>query len=221
MSKSEVRSEDIQNNLLLVEGENDQHVVWSLLKHYEVPRRFEVVDKNGIDNLLEAFEGELIRIVEGTVGVIIDADTDLAARWASLNHILKSSGYNSIPKDPVPGGAVIRQEKKPVVGIWLMPENTIPGKLEDFVGFLRPQDDLLWPMVDEAVLKVKTLEEKHRFRDVHESKARIHTWLAWQKEPGKPMGQAITARYLDADASHAQQLIAWIRKLFDLERVNL
>lgn len=80
-----------------------------------------------------------------------------------------------------------------------------------------PQDDLLWPMVDEAVLKVKTLEEKHRFRDVHESKAYIHTWLAWQKEPGKPMGQAITARYLDADALHARQLINWIRKLYDLE----
>ncbi|MGH2495980.1 MAG: DUF3226 domain-containing protein [Ktedonobacteraceae bacterium] len=69
----------------------------------------------------------------------------------------------------------------------------------------------------EAVLKVKMLEEDYRFRNAHESKARIHTWLAWQKEPGKPMGQAITARYLDADALHARQLIAWIRKLFDLE----
>ena len=50
-------------------------------------------------------------------------------------------------------------------------------------------------------------------------KAHVHTWLAWQKEPGKPMGQAITKRYLDANAPHAQQLIVWIRKLFGLETV--
>jgi hypothetical protein len=37
-----------------------------------------------------------------------------------------------------------------------------------------------------------------------------------QEEPEKPMGQAITARYLDADAPHVQELIAWIRKLFEL-----
>ena len=71
--------------------------------------------------------------------------------------------------------------------------------------------------LDVVQKKVKKLEEARRFRNVHESKARIHTWLAWQKELGKPMGQAITARYLDANALHAQQLIAWIRDLFDLE----
>jgi hypothetical protein len=55
---------------------------------------------------------------------------------------------------------------------------------------------------------------------VEGSEACIHTWLAWQKEPGKPMGVAITARYLDATTSHAQQLISWIRRLFDLEQAK-
>lgn len=48
-------------------------------------------------------------------------------------------------------------------------------------------------------------------------KANIHTWLSWQEEPGKPMGQAITKRYLDTSAPHAQQLIDWMRRLFALE----
>lgn len=228
MGKSVVRKEESQNNLLLVEGKNDQHVIWSLLEHYHIPELFEVRSIDGVGKLpvaledktvrlLESFEVQLTTIVKGRLGIIVDADTDLSARWASLKHILKSSGYNAIPKNPVSGGTIILQEKKPIVGIWLMPDNTIPGMLEDFIGFLRPQNDLLWPMVDEAVLKVKLLEEEHRFRNAHESKAKIHTWLAWQRDPGKPMGQAITAHYLDADASHAQQLIAWIRKLFDLE----
>lgn len=55
-----------------------------------------------------------------------------------------------------------------------------------------------------------------RFPPAHKIKARLHTWLAWQEEPGKPMGLSITARYLDADALHAQQLIKWLRQLFDL-----
>jgi hypothetical protein len=38
--------------------------------------------------------------------------------------------------------------------------------------------------------------------------------LAWQQEPGKPLGQAITARYIDADAPNAKQLIEWLRSLF-------
>jgi hypothetical protein len=33
------------------------------------------------------------------------------------------------------------------------------------------------------------------------------------------MSLAITARYLDTTALNAQQLINWIRKLFDLETV--
>ncbi len=44
-----------------------------------------------------------------------------------------------------------------------------------------------------------------------------HLQLAWQKEPGKPMGLAITARYLDANAPYAQELLDWIRKLFNLK----
>ena len=48
-------------------------------------------------------------------------------------------------------------------------------------------------------------------------KAQLHTWLAWQEQPGTPLGLAITNRYLDANAPHAQKLMDWIRQLFDLE----
>lgn len=228
MARKEVVKAGVsQNYLLLVEGKNDQHVIWSLLEHYGVPETFEVKPIEGIDKLSASFEDvfarfldiievQLTTIVEGKVGVVIDADTDLAARWRSTRDILIKSGYNSIPQMPTPGGIIIQQSGKPTVGIWVMPDNQIPGMLEDFVSFLRPQDDLLWPFAEEAVQKVKAIEEEYRFRDKYESKARIHTWLAWQKEPGKPMGQAITARYLDADAPHAQELMAWIRQLFEL-----
>ncbi|GAC1468243.1 MAG: hypothetical protein PVS3B1_23760 [Ktedonobacteraceae bacterium] len=46
---------------------------------------------------------------------------------------------------------------------------------------------------------------------------RLHTWLAWQEEPGTPMGQAITKRYVDASSPHALPLISWFRRVFGLE----
>jgi hypothetical protein len=96
-----------------------------------------------------------------------------------------------------------------------MPDNTVPGMLEDFISLLIPVGDLLWPMAQDIVQQV--IVKERRFPQTQDMKAKMHTWLAWQEEPGKPMGQAITKRYLNAAAPHAQQLIKWIRLLFDLK----
>ncbi len=215
MGKSVIKGEELQNYLFL-EGKNDFHVICSLLEHHKIPERFKVQDKEGIDRLLEAFEVGL-QLREGCIGIIIDADTDLTASWQRVTAILKGSGYNNVPANPMSEGTVLKEEERSTVGIWLMPNNKIPGMLEDFVSLLVPRNDLLWPITNDVIQKVKVVEEGRRFRDVHESKARIHTWLAWQEEPGKPMGQAITACYLDASAPYAQQFMNWIRKLFNLE----
>ena len=51
---------------------------------------------------------------------------------------------------------------------------------------------------------------------MHKSKAEIHTWLAWQEEPGTPMGQAITKQYLDTNKELAKKFIGWLDNLFGL-----
>ncbi len=81
----------------------------------------------------------------------------------------------------------------------------------------KPQNYLLVEGKDDILQKV--VEQDCRFRSTYRIKAKIHTWLAWQKEPGKPLGQAITATYFDANAPHAQELIDWIRRLFIPEPV--
>jgi hypothetical protein len=45
-------------------------------------------------------------------------------------------------------------------------------------------------------------------------KARIHTWLSWQENPGLPFGTAITAAYLSHDSPEALKFVAWFKKLF-------
>ena len=201
-------------SVLLVEGKDDEHVLYKLLEHYQVPEVFKVRNKEGIDKLLNDLDVEIDQSDLERLGIIVDADTDLQARWQSLRDRLLRLGYEDTPEVPQPDGTIILQVNRPVVGIWLMPDNTLPGMLEHFVSFLGAADDPLWALADNCLNEIP--EDQKRFSPNHRIKAHIHTWLAWQKEPGTPFGSAITKRYLDADAPHAQQLIAWIRRLFNL-----
>ncbi|MBA2287640.1 MAG: hypothetical protein H0W02_19360 [Ktedonobacteraceae bacterium] len=206
--------EDRQGRYLLVEGPDDSNVFHHLLNHYQLHKHPTIIDKKGIQNILATLDAELIRSGLERLGIVVDADTDLPARWQSLRNKLMRSGY-TMPDDPESGGTIIEQAELPTVGIWLMPDNAMRGMLEDFVSSLIPAGDTLWPMAQDIVLEV--IAKEQRFPSTQEMKAKMHTWLAWQEEPGKPMGLAITKQYLDANAPQAQQIIKWIRKLFDLE----
>jgi hypothetical protein len=201
-------------NLLLVEGKDDEHVFYHLREHYQVPEQFKIKDKKGVRNLLDTLDVELEGSGLERLGIVIDADVDIKARWQAVRNILIQCGYANVPAIPPPEGLVIEQAGKPVVGVWIMPDNTLPGMLEHFIGFLVPPGDVLWPRAGECVEQIP--EPERRFPPQHQVKAHVHTWLAWQEEPGTPMGLAITKRYLDGGAPHAQQLIDWVRQLFDL-----
>lgn len=200
---------------LFVESSNDEHVLYSIFNKYSVPEGvFEVVQKNGVSNILKELRIQLKfqdeeKILE-RIGIVVDADDDLEKRWRELVKILEQAGYTDLPAKPDPGGTILRSEGMPTVGIWLMPDNQVPGKLENFVSFLVPPDDTLW---NHALTCVVGLPER-RFHDRDEIKAHVHTWLAWQKDPGTPMGWAITKGYLSANAEQVRQLVNWLRELF-------
>jgi len=141
-------------NFLLVEGKDDEHVFYSLLEHYQVPERFKIKNKEGIDRLLETLDVEIDQSGLERLGIVVDADTDIVTRWQSLRNILINCGYSGVPVTPAPNGTILIQENRPVVGIWLMPDNEVAGMLENFVSFLVPVDDLLWPMAGEIVRQV-------------------------------------------------------------------
>jgi len=194
---------------LLVEGIDDLHVVKSLCMAYNIPQVFDVIDKKGISNLKESLPIELKTSDLASLGILVDADIDLNARWQSVRDILTKDGY-TVSALPEPNGTILHAEDKPKVGIWLMPDNQLPGLLEHFVAELIPDDDALWPHAQNCVTNIP----EQRFPEVARAKANIHTWLAWQEEPGKPMGTAITARYLDPGSARAQGFVDWLRALF-------
>ena len=208
--------------VLLVEGPDDHQVFRHLTGRHGLPEQFTVVPCGGIEAAYESLETRLLAENEDCLGIAIDVDggdlTDATQRrWTRVQAILRASGYTNIPARPHSEGTIIREAGKPVVGIWLMPDNELPGMLEDFVGLLVPEEEKprkLWMRATEAVQAIPADERLFGPTDV--TKAMIHTWLAWQEEPGSPMGLAIRKGFLNPHAPNAVKLIAWLRSLFDL-----
>jgi hypothetical protein len=184
------------------------------MKHGIPQTAFEVVKKDGIIGVMDALEFHLAIPETAIVGVLVDADKDAGKRWSEIKAILEDAKYVDVPDKPTSAGTVIRQPGKPDVGCWIMPDNQLPGALEDFVRVLVPQADDLWSLSETAVDGITV--ERRRFTTNDRLKAVVHTWLAWQKEPGTPIGMAVQRKYLDAKAGPAMVLVAWLRDLFQV-----
>ena len=170
--------------------------------------------QKGIEVLLTGLPARLDEPKLETLGIVVDADSDLAARWQAVRDKLMKSKYENIPQVPPAKGWVYAPPDLPRVGVWLMPNNQLPGMLENFVAQLIPFDDVLHPKA-EAVLQEIEQECLNCYTSVHRPKALIHTWLAWQKTPGMPMGQAITAKVLSYDSPLAFAFVQWLQRLFE------
>jgi len=197
--------------LLLVEGPDDEHVVKAICKAHgiSVPDAFAIQQKQGCNQLLESIPVELKASDRERLAVILDANDSLQRRWDQLTYRLSHAGCPVIPKQPQPEGTVLTVSQGLRFGVWLMPDNCLPGMLEDFVTFLVPQGDALLPRVDGFLDGIPV--NIRPFPAGRRSKARIHSWLAVQEEPGKPLGQAITYRYLDAQRSVVDPFVKWMR----------
>ena len=95
-----------------------------------------------------------------------------------------------------------------------MPDNQAPGAVEEFAVTLMPPDDPLWDYADNCVVGLADHMGTERFGKLPKSKARVHTWLAWQEEPGMPIGAAIRDHVLNPQAPAAQNFVAWVQRLF-------
>jgi len=199
---------------LLTEGVNDCHVILALCKHYNVPKTFGFYECGSDQLALKRLTGLLATPDNiDTIGLVIDADNpNLAAKWQAVKDRLQKSGITSFPEEPEASGTIIPANNEcPRVGIWLMPDNQLDGMLEDFCSQIAPPSGVNF--AEKCVSDAKA-NELTTFIDTHKTKAIIHTFLAWQNEPGMPLGQAITARTLNPDNLLAKTFADWLTKLF-------
>lgn len=212
---------------LLVEGPDDKWVIVHLLARHgyswddaAVLRPF-VQDVGGVEKLSD----RLVKAVldKRRLGIVVDADEAAEKRWAQLRGLLGRLGL-APPPHPDPDGVIMEgQAPQSQVGIWLMPDNRESGTLERFVATLVPADDVCWDFAGESAQRAQArylgqaAQQQRACKDKDLSKSHLHTWLAWQKEPGLAMGTALTAAALDHESEAAQKFRDWFMRLFPRE----
>ena len=204
---------------LLVEGNDDQHVIWALCQKFKIQETFDVIDCGNYQKVINQLKTRLKFFPENlnTLGIVVDADFEIENRWKSLKTILSDFGCQFEDKAIRENGVILIADGLPRLGIWLMPDNKNEGILENFVTTLIPKDDKLWPESERILLEIET-QKLNKYKNKDRQKALIATWLAWQENPGKPMGTAITAKVLSLDNDLCQRFKKWLKALFNPEQ---
>lgn len=193
------------DRVLLVEGQDDDHVIRHLCDRAGLLRDFSIVQRGGFSDLSRSIPVELAAPGRLALGVVVDANDDPAARWQAVRDRCEHRGI-VLPSHPDAEGVVV--EGRPRVGVWLMPDNQNPGQLEDLVAAMIPAEDVVWRLAQEFVDRIP---EPERPRPA--IKARVHAWLA-ARASARPMGSAIGTGHLDASSPAATSFIRWLQLLF-------
>ena len=202
--------DDPYPKLLLVEGVDDEEVVKHIRNRYQHLPAFEILNKQGFPELSASITPELKAPGRTALGIMVDANADLPARWQTLSSRLREVRIPP-PSQLPPAGAIIDHSPHPRVGIWLMPDNKSSGELEDFVERLIPSSDPVWPLAQDYINNIPANVRKFKSHKV--MRAQVHAWLAARSRP-RQMGTAIKARDLDATAPLAKCFVAWLSCLF-------
>ena len=210
-----MQESDSQPRVLLVEGPDDKHVVIHLSERSGLTPNFRIVEKEGKDSLLDSIEVEVDIPGRTVLGIMLDANDDLDARWQAvtdrLNRLRQEDHFDlpDLPAQPQSGGTIIDGRLR--IGIWLMPDNRSTGELEDFVGSMIPSGDPVWPRAQAFIDGIPSDDRK--FAPGKIQRAKVHAWLAARESP-RPMGLSIKAGDLDTNASNTTTFVNWLRELF-------
>ncbi len=205
---------------LLVEGETDKSVIPYLMEANGVawpdpPRSPVFIEPSGsVDELLRQGVIELELAASGleALGVVVDANGDAAGRWDDVKTWC-SSEFADLPEQIPAGGLEVVHSDGVRFGVWIMPDNRLTGMLEDFLVQLVPDGSRqLYELARNSVAEAKRNDAP--FRDVHERKAEIHTWLAWQDPPDLRLHEALNHTVLDPARVESQPFVSWFRRLF-------
>ena len=210
-----MQESDSHPRVLLVEGPDDKHVVIHLSERSGLTQNFVIVEKEGINSLLDSIEVEVDIPGRTVLGIVLDANDNPNARWQALtgrlNRLRQEDHFDlpELPSRPEPSGTIIEGRLR--VGVWLMPDNRSTGELEDFVGSMIPSGDPVWPLSEAYIEGIPPAERK--FAPGKIQRAKVHAWLATREEPRR-MGLAIKARDLVTDAANTAAFVGWLRTLF-------
>ncbi|MCY3802071.1 MAG: hypothetical protein OXG46_10885 [Chloroflexi bacterium] len=197
------------SRVLIVEGQDDEHVVQRICERCAPSPSFHVERRDGIHRLLDDLGADILLPGRQSVGIVVDANDNVSARWAALRSRLAEEDVD-IPDSPEASGIIVTGGKgRPDVGVWLMPDNSSVGQLEDFVVTMIPADDPVWPLAQRYIEGIPA----PAFSAGKTLRAQLYAWLAARERP-RHMGLAIRAGDLDVDGDLCQKFVDWLTRLF-------
>jgi hypothetical protein len=190
------------------EKRSNDHVVLSVESSAASVAEVHIKRFDGVDDIIARFTTESKASDLESIAVVVDADDDVGSRWSKLSSLLSRMGCGGVPKEISREGVVSHIPDGPKVGIWIMPDNRSTGMVEDFAIRLIPANDPVLPLVDKFLEGIP--DAIRPFSLKHKAKARIYTWLAVRKVPGRPLGQAISNKDLDYGSPDGAAFVKWM-----------
>ena len=208
-------------NVLIVEGPEDKRVIPQLMEKHGIVWEKEklpvfIREYSGYHNITrERIQFNLQQSGLKALGIIVDADLEFSDRWKSVRDDRCKPLMPDFPNELPETGLIHTTPNGVKFGVWIMPDNQSRGMLETFLAYLIPdRSEPIWDYAKEV-----TQEAKKRgapFIEAHTDKANIHTWLAWQNEPGNQLHTAIMAKIFEPTHPKAQIFVNWFKTLYDL-----
>lgn len=213
--------------VLLVEGQDDWHS-FSHLIHASTGMfpPYDLGYCGNDDGVLDILTGmtEASKKTQAVLGAVLDADRckegeigheGIQARIRSLQGRLGK--FYAIPEKFPDDGLILSpteevdQDRLPILGIWLMPDNVRDGIFEDLLrsAMAPTSEQYISGVLDQAKKDGMT-----GFRDVERPKAIIKTHIAWQDPNKKNLGEAVSAHF-DNLIPACKPFMNWLELLFD------
>lgn len=197
--------------LLLHEGTADLKVLGALMRHggIEGYQPIEVGGHSKLRALLKALVltphfknpipnfGHPVR----AVAVVLDSETDAGATFQSVRDALVAAGL------PVPGTAGEIAPGPLKVGVFLVPDNRSPGKIETLC-LESVRDDPAWSCLD---VFFSCVRECGGVLPKNIDKARAQAFLSTRANPALPVGLAAEEGYWRFENAAFQNLAAFLR----------
>ena len=211
------------NQICIVEG-NDGYVFSNFLKKngIGIPVGFtnEDISKfyacGSVSEIPKLFQAASDNSWYNNIGIVLDANQIGAEkRYNKLFTLLQKEGGYDLPRSVPKEGLYVESHSKRKVEIWIMPDNKTDGYLEHFLEKLISKENLVKFVKAQKAVKQFNKSEAELIPEKAMQKAYIHTYLAWQQEPGKPISQAINANYFNPKLQAAKPFLKWLKLVFD------
>ena len=144
---------------------------------------------------------------------MIDADESAEHTLQSVSDAFGRGGLPGFPK-VLNSQGLICEVNSVRLGVWIMPNNADAGMAEDLFLTLFPSEQNARRGFAKQTLDHLEADGLNLYDiDRQRSKALAHTLLAWQEEPGVPMGAAVIKQFVKLPKERLP-LVDWLCRLF-------